>query len=69
MRIIWLEYNEYDAFFPIASFWVNSTGCSGEFHVVYLTIWRSKKKHFEQFQRKSATVGSFYHKTVSQVLE
>ena len=36
--------------FPIASFWVNSTGCSGEFHVLFghfedlksliLNIWK-----------------------------
>ena len=34
-----LEYYEFGVFVSVANFWVNSAGCSGEFHVAF--------KHFE----------------------
>ena len=30
-----LEYYDWDVFVSVAYFWVNSTGCSGEFHVAF----------------------------------
>ena len=48
------NYNENEccAVSPVANFWVKSTSCSGESHVVFEHFEHSQKSHFEYFERE-----------------
>ena len=41
------EYREFGVALSFVYFWVNSTGCSGEFHVAFKHFAKSEQSHLE----------------------
>ena len=61
------EYHECGAFVSVVYFWVISTGCSGEFHVVFKHFQNVENLILKILKEKlhvSCLVGSFFLKTV-----
>ena len=61
------EYHKCGAVFPSANFWVNTWGCSDEFHVAFDYFEDLKKFILNILKEKlviSCLVCSFYPKTV-----
>ena len=49
-----IRIHECGILIPVAYFWVNSTGCSDEFHVVFKHTQNLENLYVENFEGKTA---------------